>query len=162
MIRTIQDFTDRWQEESDATIKMFQHLTDASLSQQYPGGRTIGRLANHIVETLTELPHAMGLPVEEEHITYTTVAELIDAFRRNSAQLVELVRNNLTDAMLTEEKNMYGETWKNGFSLWVTITHQAHHRAQITVLMRFAGLTVPGVYGPSSDDWKSWGKEPLA
>ena len=162
MIRTIQDFTDRWQEESDNTIKVFRHLTDASLAQQCPGGRTIGRLANHIVETLTELPHAMGLPIEEEHVTYTTVDSLIEAYKKHAAHLVDVVKQNLTDEKLNEEKNMYGENWKNGFSLWVTLTHQAHHRAQMTVLMRFAGLTVPGVYGPSSDDWKSWGKEPLA
>ena len=29
------------------------------------------------------------------------------------------------------------------------INHQNHHRGQMTVLMRQAGLTVPGVYGPA-------------
>jgi len=32
------------------------------------------------------------------------------------------------------------------------IAHQGHHRAQMTVLMRQAGLKVPGVYGPSEAD----------
>jgi uncharacterized damage-inducible protein DinB len=56
---------------------------------------------------------------------------------------------------------MYGETWKNGFSLWVLIAHQAHHRAQMIVLMREAGLKVPGVYGPSKEEWESMHMQPM-
>ncbi len=37
------------------------------------------------------------------------------------------------------------------------ITHQAHHRGQMTVLMRLVGLKVPGVYRPSKDEWVSFG-----
>jgi uncharacterized damage-inducible protein DinB len=33
--------------------------------------------------------------------------------------------------------------------------HQTHHRAQMMVLMKQAGLKVPGVYGPSEDDIKA-------
>ena len=29
--------------------------------------------------------------------------------------------------------------------------HEIHHRGQMTVLMRQAGLKLPGVYGPSAD-----------
>jgi uncharacterized damage-inducible protein DinB len=35
--------------------------------------------------------------------------------------------------------------------------HQAHHRGQMTVLMRQAGLTVPGVYGPAREERAQWG-----
>ena len=34
------------------------------------------------------------------------------------------------------------------------IQHQAHHRGQLTVLMRQADLKVPGVYGPSKEEWE--------
>ena len=37
------------------------------------------------------------------------------------------------------------------------IRHEAHHRGQMTVLMRQAGLTVPGVYGPSREEWVAYG-----
>ena len=40
------------------------------------------------------------------------------------------------------------------------IRHQAHHRGQMTVLMRQAGLPVPGVYGPAREEWKAYGQEP--
>ncbi|MCK4657684.1 MAG: hypothetical protein KAT85_11650, partial [candidate division Zixibacteria bacterium] len=32
-----------------------------------------------------------------------------------------------------------------------------HHRGQMTVLMRQAGLKVPGVYGPSMEEWEHFG-----
>jgi len=40
------------------------------------------------------------------------------------------------------------------------ITHQAHHRGQMTVLMRQAGLKVPGVYGPAREEWAAMGMPP--
>ena len=48
---------------------------------------------------------------------------------------------------------MYGESWSRGAVLMSLIVHQAHHRGQMTVLMRQAGLRVPGVYGPAKEDW---------
>ena len=52
---------------------------------------------------------------------------------------------------------MYGQQWKNGTTLRALISHQAHHRGQLTVLMRQAGLRVPGIYGPAREDWASMG-----
>ena len=56
---------------------------------------------------------------------------------------------------------MYGETWKRGVALEMLIRHEAHHRGQMTVLMRQAGLPVHGVYGPSREEWTAMGMEPL-
>jgi len=39
------------------------------------------------------------------------------------------------------------------------IQHQNHHRGQMTVLMRQAGLTVPGIYGPAKEEWGNFGME---
>lgn len=162
MIRTIHDFLDRWKEETEATLKIFRNLTDESLHVAIPGGRTLGRLANHIVETVTEMPHNLGLSIQEEYITYTTVTELVTHYKKHADQLVATIIGSWTDETLEEEKTMYGATWKNGFSLWVLLIHQTHHRGQMTVLMRMAGLKVPGVYGPSKEEWEAWGKEALA
>ena len=159
MISTIQDFIDRWKVESDSTLKVFRNLTDASLKQSIPGGRSIGRLANHIIETTTEFPDKLGLPVKEEAAAYTSVDELADAYQAASDQLLAAVIDNWVDATLQEETNMYGSPWKNGFSLWVLMAHQTHHRAQIMVLMRMAGLKVPGVYGPAKEEWAAYQME---
>ena len=46
----------------------------------------------------------------------------------------------------------------NSIFLMTLINHQNHHRGQMTVLMRQAGLTVPGVYG-SKEEWAAAGME---
>ena len=122
----------------------------------------MGRLANHIVETVTELPSKLGLPIKEEFINYTTVQELITHYKKNSDQRIGAIISNWDDNNLEEENNLYGDSWKNGTSLNILLIHQTHHRGQMTVLMRMAGLKVPGVYGPSKEEWEAWGKEALA
>jgi uncharacterized damage-inducible protein DinB len=56
---------------------------------------------------------------------------------------------------------MYAERWRKGQVLSVLIRHQCHHRGQMTVLMRQAGLRVPGVSGPSREEWATWGMQPM-
>jgi uncharacterized damage-inducible protein DinB len=161
MVRTIKDFLERWQEESESTLKVISALTDESLDKGAPGTRTLGRLANHIVETLTEFPHKLGLPIEEEFISYRSVAELALAYQINSDRVLNAIAENWNEATLEEYRDMYGGQWKNSVSLYILMAHQTHHRAQMTTLMRIAGLRVPGVYGPSREDWKEWNMAPL-
>ena len=65
-----------------------------------------------------------------------------------------------TDEDLEVEDDMYGEMWARGKSLAAVVGHQTHHRGQMTVLMRQAGLTVPGVYGPAREEWAAYGMPP--
>jgi uncharacterized damage-inducible protein DinB len=39
--------------------------------------------------------------------------------------------------------------------------HEIHHRAQMTVLMRQAGLKVPGLYGPAKEEWSQYNMPPM-
>lgn len=161
MIRSINDFLDRWKGETEATLKIFNSLTDESLQVAIPGGRTLGRLANHIVETVTELPSKLGLPIKEDMTQFSTVQELVTHYKKYADQLVGAIISSWDDSNLEEVNNLYGDPWKNGFSLWVLLIHQTHHRGQMTVLMRMAGLKVPGIYGPSKEEWEAWGKVAL-
>jgi uncharacterized damage-inducible protein DinB len=140
-----------------------EKLTDESLAQEvYPGGRTLGRLANHILETLTELPAKLSLGIEEKHANYTFAAAIAQHYKEDSDSLVNAIKSKWTDADLLVKANMYGEEWPNGVSLNVLIMHQCHHRGQMTVLMRQAGIIVPGIYGPAKEEWNAMGMEPLA
>ncbi|MCU0396264.1 MAG: DinB family protein [Chitinophagaceae bacterium] len=154
MFHSLDEFFSVWETESANTLKIFSHLTDASLQQAVvPGGRTLGRLANHLIETLTEMPHKLGLGIAEEQPAYTTVQELTAHFERCNRQMTDAIRQHWNDASLQQEIMLYGEPWKNSFSLWVILVHMIHHRAQMTVLMRQAGLMVPGIYGPAKEEW---------
>lgn len=87
-------------------------------------------------------------------------SEVISFYKLYSDQIFDQVKEKWTDEILLQETNMYGETWKMGKVLAMLVIHQSHHRGQMTVLMRQAGLQVPGVYGPSREEWASMGMEP--
>ncbi len=162
MFHHISDFLRIWQMETLATARVFEHLTDPSLSQAVtPGGRTLGRLANHIIETLTEMPHKLHLGIEEENPAYTTVHDLNKNFHRVNDAFVKALRTKWNDETLRDETELYGDMWKNNFALWVLVAHMIHHRSQMTVLMRQAGLHVPGTYGPAKEEWVDMGLDPL-
>jgi len=163
MFHTLQEFYNTWKHESAATIKLFEKLTDESLDQKiYGEGRTLMRLANHLIETLSEMPSKVNLGIEEEHPDFHSVKELVENYHRCSDQLIKAIKEKWTDESLPEKANLYGEEWKNSFTLWVMVCHQIHHRGQMTVLMRQAGLKVPGLYGPAREEWEAMGMKPLA
>ncbi|HBY60086.1 MAG TPA: hypothetical protein DEH78_09710 [Solibacterales bacterium] len=160
MFRRIDDFLKDWRYETEATLKVFRALTDASLDQKVtPDGRSLGFIAWHIVTTLPEMGGQAGLKIAEPE-KGGGVEGLAAAYQKASAEAASLVEANWTDPMLPEEIPMYGEKWTRGFTLAALIGHQTHHRGQITVLMRQAGLRVPGVYGPSREEWSEFGMEP--
>ncbi len=154
MITAIQQFIDIWESETASTLVCFGHLTDDSLTKELLFEyRTIDRITNHIVDCAASIPKAAGLELIHEKEQYPSVASLISGYTKASDKVKEAVLL-LNDEDLQEEIPMYGETWKKGFALWVTVAHQAHHRGQLTVLMRMAGLKVPGIYGPAKEEWE--------
>ena len=161
MFTKLSHFERAWEFESEGTLKMLRALTDASLAQAVaPEGRTLGRLAWHITTTLPEMMGRVGLklagPVEHAPLP-ATAAAIAAAYAAAAASLVPAIRQGWTDETLQLTDEMYGDTWKRGLTLTVLITHQAHHRGQMTVLMRQAGLTVPGIYGPAREEWAGMG-----
>ncbi len=54
---------------------------------------------------------------------------------------------------------MYGESWPRGVTLMILIAHETHHLGQITVLLRQAGRSVPGIMGPSKEEWARFGMD---
>jgi len=161
MYRTIDDFITEWKSESETTAKVLDNLTDASLPQKvYPEGRTLGFIAWHIVTTLSEMGNKAGLGVAgpaEDAPEPTSAPEIAAAYRSAAASLAERVKAVWTDKECLDEINLYGEPWKKGYVLAILIRHEVHHRGQMTVLMRQAGLKVPGVCGPSREEWKQYG-----
>ena len=157
MFTSIETFKSVWEMETVATLSCFDKLTDESLSKELVSEyRTLGRLVNHIVDCAVSIPHEAGLPVSYVKETYTTKKALIDAYKENTGKVAAAL-SEWTDATLQEDVIMYGETWKKGFALWVAVVHQVHHRGQLTVLLRLAGLKVPGVYGPCKEEWEAYG-----
>jgi uncharacterized damage-inducible protein DinB len=164
MYRKLHDFLGTWKYESEATHKILAALTDASLAQRVgPDDRTLGRVAWHLTTAIPEMMGRTGL-----HVAGVTAdapcpgsaAAIADNYRVAATSLAEQIEKGWSDADLEVEDEMYGEKWKRGTTLGVLIAHQTHHRGQATVLMRQAGLRVPGVYGPAREEWSAMGMSP--
>lgn len=164
MFRKIEDFIGSWSYEIEATLKVFRELTDGSLAQGVTEeDRTLGRIAWHIVQTLPEMGGRTGLQVQgpgEGDPIPASAKEITNHFQKAAESLKREVETKWQDSDLEIEDDMYGEMWKRGQTLGALVGHQTHHRGQMTVLMRQAGLKVPGVYGPSKEEWTAYGMPP--
>jgi len=160
MFRSVDDFLCVWSQETDATLKIFRALTEPSLSQVVRhGGRSLGRLAWHITTTIAEMGKHAGLDMSgpSDETPPPPLPQLVTQYEALARALGPIVQHHWTDAMLAERIPMYGESWTRGETLLALIVHQAHHRGQMTVLMRQAGLKVPGIYGPAAEEWAAMG-----
>jgi uncharacterized damage-inducible protein DinB len=164
MYRKIEDFVSVWETESAATQKLLNAIDDRALEQPVlEGHRTLARIAWHIVTTVSEMMAKTGLAiasVSPDAPVPGKASEIQRAYAAAASELLTQVKANWTDRTLTIEDEMYGEKWPRGQSARVLIDHQTHHRGQLTVLMRQAGLKVPGVYGPSKEEWAGYGAPP--
>ena len=164
MFLSVSTFLQTWEKEAESTQRILDALTDDSLNQLVGAqDRTLGKIAWHLVTTIPEMMAKTGLILEsinEDAPLPNTAEEILHNYRDVSNSLVTAIRSQWNDQTLLEKRDMYGETWTNGYTISSLIDHQIHHRGQITVLMRQAGLKVPGIYGPSRDDWNQIGMEP--
>ena len=161
MFHSLEEFFQTWAYENQSTQRIFAALTDEALAQRVtPEGRDIRTLAWHIVTSIPEMMTRTGLTITgpaADAPAPTTAADILAGYATSADSLEAAMREHWTDASLAETCDMYGQQWSNAKTLSVLIIHQVHHRAQLTVLMRQAGLPVPGIYGPSREEWAAMG-----
>lgn len=161
MYRKIDDFLKDWKTEEEFTLKIFSLISAESKSEKIDEDvRTLDRLAWHLTQTITEMGKRAGLLAEDllEHQEIPETMEMIsDIYKTNSDLLCRAVHLKWTDSTLDDLVPMYGDEWMKGKILHILLIHQTHHRGQMTVIMRVLGITVPGLYGPSKEEWVSMG-----
>lgn len=167
MFRTLDDVRACWTREADATLKLLAAVPDGALGQAVTEDhRDLRRMAWHLVESLLEMPARFGITLPDHGLVAggfigeppQSVGEICAVYARNSEALLEALAH-WTDEDLVLSDDMYGETWLRGLSLWILVVHQTHHRGQMTVLMRQAGLPVPSIYGPTKEGWSAYGMD---
>ncbi len=165
MFRHVADFKTIWEQEVAHTLHVLEAIPDAAAHQAVgTEHRDLRRIAWHLVETCVEMPHNMGLKIAgfngEPFKTQppATMKAIRDTYAAVAESVVAEVLK-LNDMALAMSYPFYGMTWTGAFALMVLVTHQSHHRGQMTVLMRQAGLKVPGTYGPAKEEWGAYGME---
>ncbi|MCE1188772.1 MAG: DinB family protein [Ignavibacteria bacterium] len=163
MYRKVEDFITDWSYEKEATLKMFNNLTPESLSVKVTNeGRELGFIAWHIVASIGEMMQLAGIEFADfdEHADKShDLQSIISDLERFGQKLEQVIQTGWTDADLVQMIPVYGESWPKGGLLKAVLAHTIHHRGQMTILMRQAGLKVPGVYGPSREEWADFGQE---
>lgn len=164
MFHSTADFIQLWEEEANNTEKLFSLLSDDFLSKELvPGLRTLKQLAWHILETPAEMLGRTGLKItgiEDRKVATASVASLLDAHRRIVNSVSHQIKTHWNNKTLHQTDDMYGEMWPRSRTLTALIFHLIHHRGQMTVLMRIAGLKVAGMYGPAKEEWEQYGMQP--
>ena len=171
MFRRLEDFKDIWLEEVKHTVAVLEAIPDAAMGQSVGVlYRDLRRMGWHLVETLIEMPAQFGLTIAGSELVQgsfigdppASMKDVQAAYLAASDSLLNGSRGLETwsDSDLEREDEMYGQTWRRGYTLHVLIMHQAHHRGQMTVLMRQAGLKVPSMYGPVREGWALFGIDP--
>ncbi|PYF74051.1 DinB family protein [Pedobacter nutrimenti] len=161
MYRNITDFLNDWKYESENTAKVFSMITHQSRQTVLNENvRSLERLAWHLSQTITDFGYRSGLltsdPLDKQPIPESMTA-LTAIYQDYAEQFAKAVHSKWTDSSLTDEVDMYGSPWTKGTLLRILITHQSHHRGQMTIIMRMLGLAVPGVYGPTKEEWAGMG-----
>jgi uncharacterized damage-inducible protein DinB len=154
-------------EEMAGTRKTLERIPDDKLDWKgHSKSNTIGWVAGHLVEisgwvepTLTQDSWDYSPPGAEPFSTppATSIRQALDLFDQNVAA------GRRTIESTSDEE--FGKPWTLLYQGRVIFTmprlrvmrsfilnHMIHHRAILTVYLRFNGIPVPALYGPSADE----------
>ncbi|HWO76436.1 MAG TPA: DinB family protein [Bacillus sp. (in: firmicutes)] len=155
MYRTVNDFLMDWSRASSGTIQVLESLTDEKLDQAIVEGHsTLGWLGWHLVTAVPFFAGQVGLKVSvpgDVSSVPDKASTILDAYKKVSEELVKEAEEKLTDESIVESVESFGQLTPRGATLRLFIDHQTHHRGQMTVLLRQAGLNVPGILGPTKE-----------
>lgn len=155
MYRKVEDFLAEWDRAAEGTTQVLEALTDEKLGQAIVDGHsTLGWLGWHLATAPTYFTGLIGLTVTAAGAPDDVPAqanEIVAAYKQTAEDVKREVEQHLTDEKLTEVLDVHGAPTPRGAVLRLLIDHQTHHRGQMTVLLRQAGLSVPGVMGPTKE-----------
>jgi uncharacterized damage-inducible protein DinB len=155
MYRKKEDFLQDWNSAVGGTVRVLEAMKDDKLQQSIEEGHnSLGWLGWHLATALAFFGGQIGLKVEAAggpNDVPDRAADIVAAYKKSAENVREEVEK-LTDEQLVETVESFGRQVPRGALLRSMIDHQTHHRGQMTVLLRQAGLTVPGVMGPTRED----------
>jgi uncharacterized damage-inducible protein DinB len=155
MYQTGNDFLQHYGWESGITQNAMNALTDESLSMSKGEGQhDLRQLAWHVATSFGYMTQA-GWDLPEytyEAPAGLTAKQIQDKFAEFTARVNEIAAGKTGEDMAQVHRLFDTQDWSLSQALGIIISHEIHHRGQMTVLMRLAGLTVPNIYGPNYED----------
>jgi len=156
LYRTVNDFVTDWSDASMGTLQVLQSLTDEKLNQAIVEGHsTLEWLGWHLATSPVFFAGLVGLNVEnavERNKEEIKASDIVDTYKKIVEAVKSETLSNLTDEKMVEKIESFAGETTRGALLHKLLDHQTHHRGQMTVLLRQAGLPVPGVMGPTKEE----------
>lgn len=156
MYRKVDDFLKDWDKARNGTIQALEAMTDEKLGQEVTRGHnTLGWIGWHLTTAPVYFASLLGLSLTAPGDSRTvpeTVSVIVEGYKNISIELHNKVKKTFSDEDLIEMVDQHGTSTPRGEILRTLIDHQTHHRGQMTILIRQAGLKVPGVMGPTRED----------
>ena len=158
MYRMVDDFIQEWEKNCNGTLSVFESITEEKKSFEIVEGHSsLEWLSWHLTTAPAYFIGQVGLSLNVElnpSVTPSTIQEIINTYKIVKEEVVKTVKEKLTDESLSTIVDSHGRPTPIGAILRVLVDHQTHHRAQMQVLLRQAGLNVPGVMGPTKEALK--------
>lgn len=149
--------------ESVLTKKMLERVPlDNKEWKPHEKSMTVGRLATHIAENTRWLVRILSEDSFDfanfgpPH-TASTTEELLGIFQKNLDESIALLEKATDEDFSRKWAIKRGgqvvmEFPKKAAIRGWALSHQYHHRGQLSVYLRMLDIPVPGMYGPSADE----------
>jgi uncharacterized damage-inducible protein DinB len=157
-------FLQELEQEAQTTRRLLERVPDSRLSwRPHEKGRTLGDLAMHVamvpgsVAEIVSKPSPTQAPDFADPPAPQTTPELVKAFEDSLAKAKRIL-GGMNDAAASETwRLMAGDREllaipRAAFMRTVMLNHWYHHRGQLSVYLRFLGVPLPSIYGPSADE----------
>lgn len=148
------------------TRKMLERVPyEQATFKPHEKSRAMANEAMHIANVITWVPRIMNTP--EVDVTKPGIFPKLE-LPKNNQELLEMFDKNYNEGLkalenASDEALMTPWTFRNGEHVIFTLprvaairnmglNHHYHHRGQMSVYLRLAGVPVPGMYGPSADE----------
>lgn len=155
MYRNLNDFIQEWQKSSAGTLSIIESISEEKKHFSIVEGHSsLEWLSWHLTTAPAYFMGQTGLSLDVElnpKNTPATMTEIISKYKEASDNVIKVAQENLSDEALVSNVDSHGRPTPIGALLRMMVDHQTHHRAQMQVLLRQAGLHVPSVMGPTKE-----------
>ena len=155
----IESFIKVWEYENQNTIKVLESLPAGQYDfRPDPAGRSLGELAWHLAEGDAYMTNGIeagfGSGSKPPGIERPrTIEGLAPGVKRIHADAVARVKKLKPEDLDREVTFFDGSKMKVREILWFALLHHSiHHRGQLALMVRLAGGTTPGLYGPNREE----------
>ena len=160
----IDELIAEFEREAKTTRRFLERLTDDKFEwRPHAKSFTAGALASHITDMLQFVELISGTdefdfdPATYKPYQATSVADLLKTFDENVAK-GKLALAGLSDERLENLWNLkikgrsFFEKPRTEVFRDFALSHQIHHRGQLSVYLRLLDIPVPSAYGPTADE----------